>query len=124
MESLTNMNRQAMILELIKNTFRGRQDVVAKAWRSPEGQAKGYAPICQNRGSEVCQINSGRKNPCKNCRHKKYAPLSTELLLEHLNGKLILGVYPLLLDNTCFFIAGDFDNHSGEQDPFIMDPKI
>ena len=37
--------------------------------------------------------------------------------MEHIKGDHILGVYPLLTDNTCWFLAFDFDNHDGKRDP-------
>ena len=35
--------------------------------------------------------------------------MSDEAIREHLVGKKVLGVYPLLTDETCWFLAADFD---------------
>ena len=108
---------QPTLLELFKSIFRGRQDVVPELWVSMDGR-KGYGPICKNnRVSNKCSILKGIKSPCKTCIHKEYAPLTDELLQEHLDGKTTLGVYPLLPGNICYFLAGDFDNHDGERNP-------
>jgi hypothetical protein len=41
--------------------------------------------------------------------NKKYALLTEERLIRHLSGKEVIGIYPLLQDNTSWFIAADFD---------------
>ena len=41
--------------------------------------------------------------------NKRYATLTNTRLMNHLCGKEIIGIYPLLQDNTSWFIAADFD---------------
>ncbi len=36
-------------------------------------------------------------------------PFSTDAVIEHLTGRLAVGIYPLLEDNSSYFIAADFD---------------
>ncbi len=48
----------------------------------------------------------------KGFKHKKPAPLTDQVIRQHLSGKETIGIYPLLKDNTSWFIAADFD---GEQ---------
>jgi putative DNA primase/helicase len=113
------LKTQPAFLELYKSIFQGRQDVVPELWVSMDGR-KGYAPICKNnRVSNKCAILKGINSPCKTCINKEYVPLTDELLQEHLDGKRVLGVYPLLPGNICYFLAGDFDNHTGDKDPLI-----
>jgi hypothetical protein len=96
-----------------RQLFKGRQDVVPKFWQSKDGTKTGYTPMCRNEWREgVCQ------KPCRTCLNADYVPLSEDLLLDHFKGRHILGVYPLLKDATCHFIAADFDNHDGTRDPF------
>jgi len=96
-------------INIFKRTFHGRRDVVPKFWQSKTGSS-GYSPLCRNEWKEdVC------KKPCRSCQNADYIPLSDQLILDHFKGNHILGVYPLLKDNTCNFIAGDFDNHSGDR---------
>lgn len=103
------------------NTFRGRRDVVAKYYQSKTGEP-GYSPLCKNEWKQgVC--NKCLKKPCRTCLNADYIPLSDQLILDHFKGNQILGIYPLLKDNTCWFIAGDFDNHTGDRDP-LEDVKV
>ncbi len=99
-------------LGLFKRTFRGRQDVV------PEKYEDGWSIICQNKfEAGVCRIKPKVKKPCENCPWEKHAYISDDLIKKHFNGDHFLGVYPLLLDETCNFIAADFDNHDSTKDP-------
>lgn len=43
---------------------------------------------------------------------KTYLPLTDDQLLKHLNGNQHIGIYPLLQDNTSWFIAADFDEQN------------
>lgn len=96
------------ILDHIKTLFRGRLDVVPRFWQAKKDPSKrGYTPICRNEWKDgLCE------KPCRTCSHADYVPLSDELLVKHIKGKEILGVYPLLADNTCAFVAADFDQHA------------
>ncbi len=40
---------------------------------------------------------------------KDYLPLTDEVIAAHLSGKTTIGVYPLLRDDSCWFLACDFD---------------
>ena len=40
---------------------------------------------------------------------KTYLPMSDEAIERHLRGRESIGVYPLLEDDTCWFLACDFD---------------
>jgi hypothetical protein len=110
----SNDNNHEVLTEFYKAAFKGRSDVVARYWKSRKGNS-GYAPICANEWHQgICQ-KPGKS--CRNCPNKDYVPLNDDLLIKHLDGGHILGVYPLLADNTCRFIAFDFDNHDGARDP-------
>ena len=101
-------------INIFKNTFYGRRDVVAKFWVSKDGERQGYSPMCKNEWREgICKKLS--KKPCRDCQKADYIPLSDQVILEHFKGKHILGVYPLLKDGTCWFTAGDFDDHNNDQ---------
>ena len=103
---------------VIMETFQARTDIVAEKWISKKNGKSGYSPICKNKWKKgKCQIGSKSGNACDGCEYKEYTELSNDLIQKHIEGKIILGVYPLLDDNTCHFIAGDFDNHDGKRDP-------
>jgi hypothetical protein len=96
--------------------FQGRGDVVARFWRSRNGERSGFAPICRNEWGSACR--KGRfPNPCRDCGHAAYAPMTRTLLRDHFRGRHLLGVYPLRPDGTCRFLAADFDVRSPEARP-------
>lgn len=58
---------------------------------------------------------------CKDCGHRDLLPLTKEVVNSHLrnqdvNGAGIVGVYPLLPDETCLFLSIDFDEEKWEKD--------
>ena len=96
--------------KLFSSTFFGRQDVVPKFWKAKNGRT-GYSPICKNEWDEdLCAKKNG--GSCQKCKNADYEPMSERLLRGHFAGGQIIGSYPLLLDNTCYFLAADFDKHS------------
>ena len=108
---MTNIRQENIDkIKLFWRVFGGRRDILAKRWES-SGRS-GYSPICENEWKEdVC------RKPCRDCKNFSYTPVSIRLLYSHLMGETALGVYPLLPDNTCNFIAADFDKHSDQYDP-------
>jgi hypothetical protein len=48
---------------------------------------------------------------------RKLLPLTDDVVRQHLEGKQTIGVYPLLLDETCWFLAVDFDKRLGKRTP-------
>ena len=104
-------------ISIFRQVFAGRNDVVPRFWKSTTGSRQGYTPLCKNEWRDgICQ------KPCRTCSNSDYVTLSRSLIADHLRGKHILGVYPLLENNTCHFIAADFDNHSGDREP-LQDVK-
>src|SRR5262249_31321670 len=78
---------------LFRDVFRGRTDVHAQHWSSQTGTASlvcGYKPV--------------------------YVPLAEDLIRDHLLGRRILGIYPLLLDDRTWFLAADCDGPSSSDD--------
>jgi superfamily II DNA or RNA helicase len=84
-------------IKLFRTFFRGRDDVYAVFWFNERTGKKGYSPACEDPWSS-------RKG-----KAKKYLPLTDKVILSHLTGEKIVGVYPLLQDDTCWFLACDFD---------------
>lgn len=92
---------------LFRSLFRGREDVFPKLWASPKTGKKGYSPTCRNewvRG--VCEKPRVR---CGDCPSQAFLPMSDQAILDHLQGRHVIGCYPLLTDETCWFVAADFD---------------
>lgn len=99
---------------LFRSLFRGREDVYAKLWVSKKSGAKGYSPACDNewiRG--ICQKPAIR---CGECDNRIFSSLTDEIIEKHLDGTITIGVYPLLQDETCYFLAVDFDRESWQDD--------
>lgn len=104
-------------IALFRSLFRGRDDVYPKLWISKSGDRKGYMPACANDG--IYSLCGKRKFPrikCGDCNHQAYLPVSDEVVRDHLQGKQTIGVYPLLQDDTCRFLAVDFDKTTWQED--------
>ncbi|MCL2660671.1 MAG: DEAD/DEAH box helicase [Acidobacteriaceae bacterium] len=63
-------------------------------------------------------INSARVEDRKRVDRdtRKYFPLTDAVIEDHLLGKVTVGVYPLLLDESCWFLAVDFDKKTWTED--------
>jgi hypothetical protein len=104
----------AQKLALFRELFRGRSDVFPKRWVNARKQRKGYSPACGNewvRG--VCEKPRVK---CGECPNQAFLPVTDRVLLDHLRGRHVVGVYPLLEDETCWFLAVDFDKGSWRDD--------
>ena len=101
-------------LRLFYSLFRGREDVYARRWESRDGQKSGYAPVCRNEwAQDLCEKP---KIKCADCANRDHIPLDTNVLARHLAGREIAGVYPLLPDGNCLFLAIDFDGDGWRED--------
>jgi hypothetical protein len=104
-------------ITLFRSLFRGREDVYPKLWISKNGDRKGYMPACANDGNySLCGKRKFPRVKCGDCNHQAYLPVSDEVIREHLQGKQTIGVYPLLPDDTCRFLAVDFDKTTWQED--------
>jgi superfamily II DNA or RNA helicase len=110
--SLTS-NASAKI-KLFMSLFRGREDIYATRWENLASGKSGYTSVCLNRRDKTL---CGRPQlPCSKCRHQYYAALDEEVIKKHLLGEIVLGIYPLLKDETCRFLAMDFDEDGWHKD--------
>lgn len=55
------------------------------------------------------RIHKAKGGTLSNYPDKSYQPLTDEQVKRHLHGEQLIGVYPLLPNNTSYFIAADFD---------------
>ena len=91
---------------LFRRLFRGRTDVYPVRWESKAGKS-GYAPACANEWRPgVCEKP---RIKCADCNHRQLIPLTEQAIFDHLAGRHTIGVYPLLADDGCHFLAVDFD---------------
>ena len=99
---------------LFRRLFRGRTDVYPIRWESKTTARSGYSPACANEWrAGVCEKP---RIKCGDCGNRMLIPLSDAILYEHLTGKHTVGVYPLLEDDTCYFLAIDFDEAEWKED--------
>lgn len=99
---------------LFRRLFRGRTDVYPVRWESKATAKSGYSPACANEWrTGVCEKP---RIKCGDCGSRLLIPLSDAVLYDHLTGKHTVGVYPLLEDDTCHFLAIDFDEAEWKED--------
>jgi superfamily II DNA or RNA helicase len=99
-------------INLFLSLFRGRTDVFAKRWESAKNGRSGYSPACSVEWDRrLCGKPLGKK--CENCQYILY---NEKAVHEHLAGHLTVGIYPLLQDETCWFLAVDFDKEHWQAD--------
>ncbi len=101
-------------IALFRSLFRGREDVYARRWESPDGRA-GYSPNTERDWKSYYAAKpEDRKRVDRETR--KSIPLDDDAIHAHLAGKHTLGVYPLLRDESCWFLAVDFDKKTWKED--------
>jgi len=93
----------ALFLEL----FGTRRSVFPKRWENAKTGKSGYAPACDNEWRPgICRKPQIK---CTECPHQKFPPLDDRAIEAHLRGIHTLGVYAITDDNSCRFLAADFD---------------
>jgi hypothetical protein len=125
-------------IALFRRLFRGRLDVYPVRWESKTTGKSGYAPACANdrfarnadlqgdvarRARTVAGPSGGHAEVCEkprikcsDCGHRLLIPVSDAVIFNHLAGKQTVGVYPLLEDDSCHFLAVDFDEAEWRED--------
>ncbi len=107
-------------IDLFRSLFRGREDVYPRRFESRKTGKSGYAPACENEW--VPGICEKPRIKCAECPHRRFLPVTDEVIRWHLSGRdrdgqpFVAGVYPLLPDETCFFLAVDFDKAGWHED--------
>ena len=120
---VTNQSSQEAKIVLFRSLFRGREDVYPKRFESLKTGKKGYQPVCRNEWvSGICEKPKIR---CDDCAHRQLVPITDDVVRNHLLGMdpqassgrdFTIGVYPMPHDETCWFLAADFDKASWHQD--------
>lgn len=101
-------------IALFRRLFRGRVDVFPIRWESKTSGKSGYAPACANEWQPgVCQKP---RIKCSDCANRALIPTSDAVVFDHLRGKHTIGVYPILTDDSCYFLAVDFDEAEWKED--------
>ncbi len=104
-------------IELFMSLFKGRNDVYAKRWENRKGQS-GYSPACMNEW--LPGICNKPRIKCSGCDQKRYSELNETMIEKHLQGDMVIGIYPMCQDETCCFLAIDFDDKGWEKDISVI----
>jgi superfamily II DNA or RNA helicase len=99
-------------IELYKSLFNGRKDIYAVRWKKDE--RSGYMPAYKVDWSDYNK-HKAQGGTFKDYKNKEYLPFDDSTIEAHLTGKETCGIYPLLEDNTSFFIAADFDKENWKE---------
>ena len=98
---------------LFLDLFGTRRSVYQKRWENAKTGKSGYSPACDNEWrAGICRKPQVK---CTECPHQKFPPLHEHAIEDHLRGLHTLEVYAITDDNTCRFLAADFDGE-GWQD--------
>ena len=117
---LTAQSPPGVKIALFRSLFRGREEVYPRRFESRKTGRAGYQPACGNEW--VRGICEKPRIKCSDCPHQRWLPVTDEVVRWHLSGEdarhlpFVMGVYPMLLDEKCWFLAADFDRADWQQD--------
>ena len=115
---VNNTSNSLAKIRLFMALFKGRDDVYSKRWENKRKGTSGYSPVCLNLWQPgVC---GKPKISCSKCKHKSYAALDEDVIENHLRGNIVAGIYPMLPDDTCCFLAMDFDEGDWQTDIAVL----
>ncbi|MEO6005260.1 MAG: DEAD/DEAH box helicase family protein [Opitutus sp.] len=99
---------------LFIDLFGTRRSVYPKRWENQKTGKSGYAPACDNEWwPGICEKP---KIKCTECLRQRFPPLDEQSIEGHLRGAHTLGVYAIATDDTCRFLAADFDGEGWAED--------
>ncbi len=121
--TVNNQSSQEEKIRLFRSLFKGREDVFPRRFENSKTGKSGYAPVCRNEWQAgICQKP---KVTCQECNFRAFTQVNDETIRNHLKGidpndrsgrDFTIGVYPLLADESCWFLAADFDKSTWTED--------
>jgi superfamily II DNA or RNA helicase len=111
---VSNASSPIAKIALFRSLFRGREGVFPKRWENAKTGKAGYAPACANEWTP--RICGKPKVKCGDCLNRAFLPVTNEVIDGHLRGRHTIGVYPMLADESCWFLAADFDKATWRDD--------
>lgn len=93
-------------IQLFRSLFKGRDDVFAIRWE--KGNKSGYMPAYAFDPYRY-RAHQMKGGGFQDFHEKSYLPLTNEQVIKHFDGAHHIGLYPLLPDNSSWFIVADFD---------------
>lgn len=104
-------------IAIFRSLFRGRTDIFASRWVNKQGRS-GYSVACNNEWIQgICHKPRVK---CQDCNHRQFTELTDQTIYRHLAGHQVVGLYPLMHDNTCFLLATDFDKGQWQEEVKAM----
>ena len=94
-------------IALFKSYFRGREDVYAKLWINNKTGKRGYSPVCKHEWDGALCRKPAIK--CSECPNQGFLSPDEIAIRQYLTGVQVMGVYPMLKNESCYFLAMDFD---------------
>ncbi|MCY3995315.1 MAG: DEAD/DEAH box helicase family protein [Rhodobacter sp.] len=111
---VTNRSPTRDKIALFRTLFAGRVDVYPRRWENVAKGRTGYAPVCANEWKHgLCRKPAVS---CGLCSNQKFLPVTDATIESHLRGHATIGIYPMLPDDTCRFLAADFDKRTWYRD--------
>ncbi len=118
---VTQLSSNAEKIRLFRELFKGREDVYPRRWENSKTGKSGYSPVCGNEWKKgICDKPRVK---CSACQHKAFLPVTDLVIQSHLSGTdyhsntdFVMGVYPMLPDERCWFVAVDFDKAQWQSD--------
>ena len=111
---VTDRSPSEIKIALFRSLFAGREDVFPQRWENARTGKAGYAPACANEWKPgLCEKPRVR---CGTCPNQAFLPVTDAEIAAHLRGRHTIGVYPLLPDGSCRFLAADFDKATWRRD--------
>ena len=121
--SLTHQSSIQEKVALFRRLFKGREDIYPRRFVNSKTGKSGYSPVCEHEWKpRVCEKP---KIKCGDCLHRAFLPITDQVITNHLAGydiargvsnDFVMGIYPLMKDERCWFLAIDFDKASWQKD--------
>lgn len=124
-ELVTHHSSPAAKIALFRSLFRGRDDVYPRRFESRKTGKTGYQPACANEW--VRGVCDKPRVKCSDCSQRRFLPVTDDVVRWHLSGRygqgrdFVMGVYPMLQDETCHFLAIDFDRDHWQEDAAALE---
>ena len=111
--NITQKSTPSEKIAFFRSLFRGREDLYPQRFENRKSGKTGYLPACGNEW--IRGICEKPRIKCSECKHRRFLAINDNVIHWHLSGQdnsgkdFVMGIYPMLLNETCFFLAADFD---------------
>ena len=101
-------------IKLFIKLFSCRADVFPRYYENNHTGKKGYSPVCSNEWKRGICLKP--KVKCSTCPHQAFVPFTSDPVKAHLTGSIVIGSYAINEQDSCKFLAADFDKSTWKQD--------